>query len=176
MLQLSEEGRIHLKISEATIPYGYLCQAKQHTIGTGCLVKFLTKSQLSRIVMKNKKDVKRIMNIPPHADKNNQVMTADDELVEEILTFRLIAFEKAVNTSVKIELKQHQFDALVSFVFNVGIARFKTSTLLKKINAGLGSPAEISKQFLRWHLAGGVKNVLTSRREKEIKLYNEGIY
>lgn len=175
-LKLSKEGLNHLKKSEGVIPYGYLCQAKKHTIGVGCLVKFLTEEQVKRIVMVDKENVKRVMNIPPHADKNNKIMTANDELVDDILKYRLVAFEKAVNTSVKIELKQHQFDALLSFIFNVGIANFKKSTLLKIINTGKATPKEIETQFLRWHRAGSVRNVLTSRREKEIKLYNDGVY
>lgn len=55
----------------------------------------------------------------------------------------------AVNRLVKVALTQNQFDALCSFVFNVGVAAFTTSTLLKLLNAGdyTGAQAE----FARWH-------------------------
>lgn len=176
MLQLSNEGLRHLKISEGVIPYGYLCQAKKHTIGVGCLVRLCTKSELNRMVMVDKKDVKIVIDTLPYADKNNKVMTADSELIDEILKRRRISFEKAVNTAVTIELKQHQFDALVSFAFNVGTANFAKSTLLKVINTDNTNTKEIEFQFLRWHRAGKVRHVLTSRREKEILLYNNGVY
>lgn len=175
-LKLSEDGLKHLKKSEGVIPYGYLCQAKKYTIGVGCLVKFLTPSQISRMIMVEKSSVKIKMRIVPHADSNNQVMTADNELVDDILKYRLVAFEKAVNTGVTIDLKQHQFDALLSFAFNVGTANFKKSNLLKQINTGKATDSMISELFLNWTRAGKLKNVLTSRREKEIKLYNEGVY
>lgn len=183
MLQLSKEGLNHLKKSEGVIPYGYLCQAKKHTIGVGCLVEYLTPTQRGNMKQVKEHDIKRVMNIPPYVNQYGKVLLADDELIDDILQYRLLAFESAVNDSVKIELKQNQFDALLSFIFNVGIANFKTSTLLKIINSGTSStqtckatPKEIETQFLRWHRAGSVKNVLTSRREKEIKLYNEGVY
>lgn len=60
---------------------------------------------------------------------------------------------------------QHQFDALVSFAFNVGTQAFKNSTLAKKINANTYN--EIRERFLRWNKAGGkVLAGLTSRRKK----------
>lgn len=79
-------------------------------------------------------------------------------------------FEQAINSSVKVELKQYQYDALVSFAYNVGIAAFQGSTLLKKLNAGQYSevPAELSK----WVKAGGKKiQGLVNRRNNEIKLW-----
>jgi len=53
----------------------------------------------------------------------------------------------AINQLVKVDLTQGQFDALASFVFNVGIGAFKNSTLLKKLNAGdyTGAKAEFNK-------------------------------
>src|SRR6187402_2641122 len=57
--------------------------------------------------------------------------------------------EDAVNKGVKVALTQNQFDALVSFVFNVGASAFAKSTLLKVLN--LGNYDEAAKQFDRWH-------------------------
>jgi len=58
--------------------------------------------------------------------------------------------EDAVNKGVKVPLTQNQFDALVSFVFNIGASAFASSTLLKVLN--LGNYDEAAKQFDRWHI------------------------
>ena len=66
-----------------------------------------------------------------------------------------------------------QLDALVSFVFNLGIRRLKTSTLLKVIRNG-GSMQQIKKEFKRWVYAGGKKLPgLVKRREWEAKRFFE---
>lgn len=68
-------------------------------------------------------------------------------------------------------LKQQQFDALVSFAYNVGVGAFHQSTLRKKVNANPNDPT-IKAEFLKWNKAGGkVLNGLTRRREKEAQLY-----
>nr|DAX65960.1 MAG TPA: Lysozyme [Caudoviricetes sp.] len=73
--------------------------------------------------------------------------------------------EAAVAESVKVDLADHQFDTLVSFVFNVGIAAFKHSTLLRRLNAG--DYKAVAEQLGRWIYAAG-KPVLRSRRDDEI--------
>lgn len=66
-----------------------------------------------------------------------------------------------------------QLDALVSFVFNLGIGRLNTSTLLKVIRNG-GSMQQIKKEFKRWVYAGGKKMPgLVKRREWEAKRFFE---
>ena len=66
-----------------------------------------------------------------------------------------------------------QLDALVSFVFNLGIGRLMTSTLLKVIRNG-GSMQQIKKEFKRWVYAGGKKMPgLVKRREWEAKRFFE---
>ncbi len=82
---------------------------------------------------------------------------------------------EAVRTSVKVPLDQQQFDALVSFTFNLGPGNLRSSTLLRKLNAGnYGSvPAELS----RWNKAGGVVfRGLVKRREAEGALFRDGTY
>ena len=89
----------------------------------------------------------------------------------ELLKSDLRRFEKAVNETIKHPLLQHQFDALVSFAFNVGASAFKASTLAKKINAN-STWNEIRYEFLRWNKVKGKENAgLTSRRKREAKLY-----
>ena len=79
-------------------------------------------------------------------------------------------YEKAVHESVKVSLTQDQFNALVSFTYNCGIIAFKSSTLLKRLNAGLFE--EVEKQFLRWNKAGTKEIIcLTNRRKAEVALF-----
>lgn len=80
------------------------------------------------------------------------------------------AAERAVNQHVEVPLSQHQFDALVSFVFNVGSGAFKKSTLLRKLNTG--DYKAVPSEMKRWRKAGGkVVKGLVNRRNKEIKLW-----
>lgn len=66
-----------------------------------------------------------------------------------------------------------QLDALVSFVFNLGIGRLKESTLLRVIREG-GSKADIKREFKRWVYAGGKRlKGLELRREWESKRFFE---
>lgn len=69
--------------------------------------------------------------------------------------------EDAINENVKVSLTQNQFDALGSFIFNVGVNAFKASTLLKILNTGdyVGAAA----QFDRWHIPPEI----TGRRNSE---------
>jgi len=83
------------------------------------------------------------------------------EKADADLERNLERFEKAVNESVTVGLEQHQFDALVSFAFNVGEGAFKASTLLKKINLHRFEAA--AEQFDRWHIPAEI----TSRRNAE---------
>lgn len=75
-----------------------------------------------------------------------------------------------VKACVSVPLSQHQFDALVDFTFNCGLEALRTSTLLRKLNAGdyAGADAEFSK----WDHAGGkVLSGLTKRRAAEAALF-----
>lgn len=83
----------------------------------------------------------------------------------------LATAEAAVNKAVKVPLKQCQFDALVSFVFNVGAAAFAESTLLKCINNNDTDEA-IREEFARWIYAGREKlSGLVRRRQAEAYMY-----
>ena len=73
--------------------------------------------------------------------------------------------------SVKVPLEQHQFDALVSFAFNVGNGAFRESTLLRLLNEGRYDAVEA--QLARWNKAGGkTLQGLVNRRAAEAKLFN----
>ncbi|QBQ41221.1 lysozyme [Sphingobacterium psychroaquaticum] len=80
-------------------------------------------------------------------------------------------YEKDVLRLVKKPLTQNQFDALVSFTYNLGGANLGKSTLLKKVNANPNDPS-IASEFVKWNLAGGkVFAGLTRRRKEEAALY-----
>lgn len=68
-------------------------------------------------------------------------------------------------------LNQNQFDAIVSFVYNIGLGQFKNSTLYKKAKVN-PNDSTISKEFAKWNLANGiVLKGLMIRRAKEAALY-----
>jgi|SRR5271166_2392172 len=79
----------------------------------------------------------------------------------------------AVNNWVQVILTQHEFDALVDFVFNVGIGNFLNSTLLTKLNAG--DYAGAANELPKWdHAAGRVLAGLLKRRTEEQHEFNTG--
>lgn len=85
----------------------------------------------------------------------------------------LLAFKLEMLPLVKVEVTQGQFVALLSFVFNLGITSFKTSTLLKKLNQG--DYVGASNEFLRWKFANGkVVEGLLNRRKAEKALFDGG--
>src|SRR5574343_73115 len=79
-------------------------------------------------------------------------------------------FAKQVNKLIKVEINQNQYDALVDFAYNLGVANLASSTLLKKVNAKLFT--EAAEQLPRWNKAGGVVLAgLTKRRNAEKELF-----
>lgn len=89
---------------------------------------------------------------------------------EEYLKADLIAFERYLN-GLGLALNQNQFDALVSFIYNVGTGNFSSSTLLRKVRAN-PQDNSIMDEFLRWvYSKGRVLPGLQRRRLAEMKLY-----
>lgn len=88
-----------------------------------------------------------------------------------LLQEMLKQYEDIIHRNVKVKLNQNQFDALVSFVYNLGETNFKKSTLLKKINTNPNDES-ISLEFAKWVKAGGrVLTGLVRRRKAEAELY-----
>lgn len=84
---------------------------------------------------------------------------------------KLTEVEAAVSKAVAVQLTQNQFDALVSFTYNLGIGNLKSSTLLKMLNEGFYANAGL--QLLRWDKNDGkVMAGLTRRRKAELKLFS----
>ena len=93
-----------------------------------------------------------------------------EEQAEKFLIDDLAVAEREVNR-YGFDLTQNQFDALVSFVFNVGVGNFRSSTLLKRLKANPNDP-DIANQFKRWVYGNGkVLPGLVRRRNEEAKLY-----
>lgn len=75
--------------------------------------------------------------------------------------------------NVKVPLTQNQFNALVSFVFNVGVGAFKKSTMLRHLNKG--DYARAAAEFPRWkYVSGKVSKGLVNRRAAERKMFTKG--
>lgn len=80
----------------------------------------------------------------------------------------------SVNSLVKVKISQLMFDALVSFVYNLGAGQFRSSTLLKHINSSKFDLA--SKEFQKWKFDNGVAQPgLLKRRQAEQKMFDDGI-
>ncbi len=87
-----------------------------------------------------------------------------------MLEVELEEYENYVSTAVTVPLSQNQFDALVSWVYNLGNGNLTSSTMLKVLNSGdyAGVPAQIK----RWNKAGGkVLEGLTRRRQAEADMF-----
>lgn len=97
-------------------------------------------------------------------------MKITQEQAEQRLLADVAQAEAVVNRRVTVSLSQHQFDALVSFVFNVGGGAFCKSTLLEKLN--LADYAGAANELSRWVKANGrVLPGLVKRRAAERALF-----
>lgn len=94
-------------------------------------------------------------------------------LDEAVNLFKTIVnhFEKSVDSFTRDDINQNQFNALVSFAFNVGLGNLKSSTLLKKVNSD-PNDVSIAKEFAKWNKANGkVLPGLVTRRLEEANMY-----
>lgn len=90
----------------------------------------------------------------------------DDAAATQLLEDDLVPVATVINDSVSVPLNQNQFDALASFVYNIGATAFRNSTLLKLLNQG--DYAGAAGQFGRWNMFGGHVNAgLVARRKSE---------
>ena len=100
-------------------------------------------------------------------DDEKDLITANltNDQVEDLLKKDLKWCSEAVETSVKVPLQQHQFDALYSLCFNIGGTNFAKSTVVKKINENdLQGAADA---ILMWNKP----DVLINRRKRERALF-----
>lgn len=100
--------------------------------------------------------------------KEGQTIT--EEEAEALLRKDLVQFEKEVNSLGK-NLRQEQFDALVVWMYNLGVGNFRSSTLRKKLLAD-ADDVEVTEQMIRWVRAGGkVTKGLQKRRVEEANIF-----
>lgn len=97
--------------------------------------------------------------------------TVTEEEACELLRQDIQEAADAVDDLVEVDLTQNQYDALCSFIYNVGREAFRNSTMLKMLNRGQ-SAKSIGPQFDRWVKAGGqVVAGLTRRRAAEREMF-----
>lgn len=150
MMTVSQRGIELIKQFEGFRVNAYLDQVGVPTIGYGT-IRYMSGQ---RVKMGDKIDQNR----------------AEDELrhhVKERIPM--------INAAVKSCLNQNQYDSIVSFVYNLGIGAFRSSTLLRKININPDDPT-IRDEFMKWN-KGRINGVLTplpgltARRRTESNLY-----
>lgn len=146
-MKLSAWGAKLIKNSEGLRLKRYKCQAGFWTIGYGHLWQ----------------------------KGNPQEITQED--ADYYFDLDVVRFEEAVKELVKVPLTQGQFDALVSFTFNLGKGALQGSTLLRLLNKG--DYAGAAAQFTRWNKAevNGVMMPLaglTKRRRYEADMFRSG--
>ena len=147
MPKLDNKGYLFITKHEGLSLKPYLCPAKIPTIGYGNTYY---------------PDGKRVTLL----DKDITKQQAFD-MFKEVAN----RFGKRVDELVTSNINQNQFNALVSFAYNVGTGNFSSSTLLKKVNKN-PNDLTLKAEFLRWNKAGGkVLNGLTNRRNEEADLY-----
>ena len=96
--------------------------------------------------------------------------TLTQEEADELLLHEMDEYEGYIKDNVTSDLDQNQFDALVSWVFNLGPSNLKASTMLKVVNAG--DMKEVPAQIKRWNKANGkTLQGLIRRREAEALLF-----
>lgn len=104
--------------------------------------------------------------------KEGDVITLDE--ANELLFNIVYRYELDLNKFIRTRIKQNQFDALLSFTYNVGTGNFQNSTLLRVVNTDPNNLPEIERQLLRWSKSGGkVYNGLIKRRKSEFELYSK---
>jgi lysozyme len=152
-MRIDAAGRKLIYVFEGVVLHAYLDVVGIPTIGAG-------------------------MTYYPGTGKNVKIGdTITLEQCDSMFTAMVKSYEDVVTAAVKIPLTQSQFNALVSFTYNVGIGNatkgFLGSTLLKRINAK-ASPDLIKAAFLMWVKAGGIVVAdLKKRRTLEADLFNK---
>jgi len=144
-MKISDIGLKLIKHYEGFYPSTYLCPARVPTIGYGTT---------------------RIGGKPIPTGMVITEQKASGYLMEEVNMI-----EKQLVSCIKTSLSQNQWDAIYSFVYNLGITNFSKSTLLKCINKNNFTQA--STEFLKWNKAAGKElKGLTNRRRSESILFS----
>jgi lysozyme len=156
-VKVSQKCIEQIKKDEGVRNRPYQCPALLWTIGVGHVID----PNNAKVPLADRKQLP----IPAGWDR---VLSADE--IDEILRKDLARFEAGVLRLIKVPLTQGQFDALVSFSFNVGLGNLQNSTLRMKVNRSEFEAA--AEQFLVWTKAGGkVLPGLVKRRTHEKEMF-----
>lgn len=102
--------------------------------------------------------------------KEGEYTSITKDQAESLLRSTVSSFERSLQKYVKVPLNQNQYDALISFIYNVGAGNFSKSTLVKLLNSGDYNGA--ANEFLKWVKSDGkVLRGLQRRREEEKALF-----
>ena len=156
-MKVSQKCIQQIKIDEGVRSKPYQCPALLWTVGVGHVID----PNHAKVPMADRK----ALPIPAGWDR---VLSAEE--IDDILRKDLARFEAGVLRLIKVPLTQGQFDALVSFSFNVGLGNLQNSTLRMKVNREDYEGA--AEQFLVWTKAGGrVLPGLVKRRTHEKEMF-----
>jgi len=156
-MKVSDKCISMIKHHEGVRTKPYKCPAFLWTVGVGHVID----PNHAKVPLAERKDLP----IPAGWDR-----TLSMEEVDEILKKDLARFESGVSRLCPGNLTQGQFDALVSFSFNVGLGNLQRSTIRMKVNRGDIEGA--AEGFLDWTKAGGkVLKGLVNRRNDEKALF-----
>jgi lysozyme len=156
-MKVSDKCIEQIKKDEGVRNKPYQCPALLWTVGVGHVID----PNHAKVPMADRK----ALPIPAGWDR---ILTSIE--IDEILRTDLNRFEQGVLRLIKVPLTQGQFDALVSFSFNVGLGNLQNSTLRMKLNRSEYDAA--AEQFLVWTKAGGkVLPGLVKRRTHEKEMF-----
>tara|TARA_R110000765_G_scaffold21927_5_gene56390 strand:+ start:147 stop:590 length:444 start_codon:yes stop_codon:yes gene_type:complete len=106
-----------------------------------------------------------------HTKDVTEGMEIDKDEAENLLANEMLEYENYINDHVEVELEQHQFDALVCWVYNLGVGNLRSSTMLTVLNDG--DYRNVPAQIKRWNRAGGkVLDGLIRRRNAEAAMFS----
>jgi lysozyme len=156
-MKVSQKCIQQIKLDEGVKNKPYQCPALLWTVGVGHVID----PHHAKVPFADRKTL-------PIPDGWNRVLSSEE--IDEILRKDLARFEAGVLRLIKVKLTQGQFDALVSFSFNVGLGNLQNSTLRMKVNRE--DYAGAAEQFLVWTKAGGkVLPGLVKRRTHEKEMF-----
>ena len=108
-----------------------------------------------------------------HTESVEEGMEISQHQADIMLGSDLVKYANYINEYVTVSLNPNQFDALTSWVYNLGPGNLKSSTMLKVLNEG--NYDDVPFQIKRWNKAGGkVLKGLVRRREAEAELFATG--
>lgn len=156
-MKVSQKCIDNIKKDEGVRQRPYQCPALLWTVGVGHVID----PNHAKVPLAQRK----ALPIPAGWDR-----VVSMEEIDEILRKDLARFEQGVSRLITAPLTQGQFDALVSFSFNVGLGNLQNSTLRMKVNRQDYEGA--AEQFLVWTKAGGkVLPGLVKRRTHEKEMF-----